>query len=897
MLQALDATLRNTRRIAQHLKDSKVLRRIKAVVPKADEAKLQDIMENSPVVTGRKVRAAKRTRNNKANNWLLYFQDTGATKVFKAKEPSIQLPYEVLPSNTPAPLMDQFHEEMASYYEKYPYDVPTGSLLARIWQGMILSRLTSRDPEIADIVVDTRGYRIHIIYIDSDTGEVKQARTGVEPTDDATKHVNVPPLGRVHLRSVGDRVGGTLTFEHVVPGTEPSYKRAPPELGTTTQKAQRDATDALRWIALQLTGTVCSVARMDVLIGRYRELVGLQPRIFKGIYGNEAMLYYRYVRRKQGITKILISSVVARDLGIGHIILTFDVHSMNASRVTPVTETALQLYCAGEDIRVMVIESAKSSDQVNMDISEGVPPSSRCDCDDTHASEEVHSCEGCDGPTICASREMDSAGRYVCKMCHTRDQTLLKDANPHHANLNKLMVNHSLQKSFRLECRFRGVDHASVPAKATLQAALLDPRLTVPNGKPASFTDSYTGKNYDNLGDERPAVGNNPSRRRVVPHQISVDACFARGAPDQKSFRHSTGNLEITTTACNTAKGRYLPGTIHEIGAYLRDPSDKNRAHLIKTLHSHTLVMLKERRSPSDHTSSGKSIYNKLAAEMLCGKPARGEKGPWEQRALKYTAHDIPPLMTGRNFWDTNTWDCLQACAKSISTFFGVELFKLKDATLWIGDDLTNPSDLNRNGVALFCMERLERMRLRCNKKWITTDTNETLYMEIVFQYCASHAQDGFSTWKEKYGDRLGLPLIMYWNSPLRLSVAHREHGFGMLTGWPSTPPTNVQERIDNDSTNNMLIESWYVNSCKLDMDEQLYGEMDDILRNVKIPKNRYDPSKAAPSGSAAMVFEDEDTDEIDDFEGEGFNDDTDDAAAAPGTPRALRAHLARSRR
>jgi hypothetical protein len=45
--------LKNTRRFAQHLEDSKVLRCVEAVIPKADEAKLQDIMESAPPVAAR----------------------------------------------------------------------------------------------------------------------------------------------------------------------------------------------------------------------------------------------------------------------------------------------------------------------------------------------------------------------------------------------------------------------------------------------------------------------------------------------------------------------------------------------------------------------------------------------------------------------------------------------------------------------------------------------------------------------------------------------------------------------------------------------------------------------------------------------------------------------------
>jgi hypothetical protein len=87
-------------------------------------------MESASLIAGRDIKAGLRKRNKKADTWLLYFKDTGATEVFKAKHPSIQVPYQVLPSDTSLALMGHFHDEMASYYERYPYTVPTGSLLA-----------------------------------------------------------------------------------------------------------------------------------------------------------------------------------------------------------------------------------------------------------------------------------------------------------------------------------------------------------------------------------------------------------------------------------------------------------------------------------------------------------------------------------------------------------------------------------------------------------------------------------------------------------------------------------------------------------------------------------------------------------------------------------------------
>ena len=45
----------------------------------------------------------------------------------------------------------------------------------------------------------------------------------------------------------------------------------------------------------------------------------------------------------------------------------------------------------------------------------------------------------------------------------------------------------------------------------------------------------------------------------------------------------------------------------------------------------------------------------------------------------------------------------------------------------------------------------------------------------------------------------------------------------------------SVLERIDNDHLNNMLIESWYMNSIKLAIVKEYYHQLDDLLCAVDI--------------------------------------------------------------
>lgn len=89
------------------------------------------------------------------------------------------------------------------------------------------------------------------------------------------------------------------------------------------------------------------------------------------------------------------------------------IDSLNAARATPVMDTIIQRFTSGEDIRSVWIEAAKMADLVNVDITDGISPSSRCDCDAKMARSELHACEGCTGPTTCATRALAFVQRKV----------------------------------------------------------------------------------------------------------------------------------------------------------------------------------------------------------------------------------------------------------------------------------------------------------------------------------------------------------------------------------------------------------------------------------------------------------------------------------------------------
>lgn len=693
-----------------------------------------------------------------------------------------------------------------------------------------------------------------------DTGAHKRLTVAANATKLAVGHVTVPALPVFQIHDTGNK-----TIIPVTPQT-PYHANAPKceKLGknqVTSQKLQHTAEDAVYWLSVQLQGLVATEQRMKDLLAMYRTSIGLQKasRMQTGLYGDEADLYWTYFIIRDHSTGVAPTLRIAKDLGLTRQELMLYVHSLNASRATPIMDTVIQLFCDGHEIRYVWLEAAKIADYVNLDIADGVPPSSQCDCTAEMTGTELHACEGCGNPTLCKIRAFDSKGRLVCVRCATRDRMGLgAHARPTNESLAASRARASFWRNFKNECRVNGMDPNSASSMQIFNTAWEELKKRLPGGGDTTqlsdqnmtdYVDEYTQLQYD-LGSEVGLVGNNPSRRRYVPHGITIDAVHRQGHPDQQGLKHSVKNLRITSNACQMEKGSFNAGAIHAIGEFKRLSPEKQATEvaqnqLINVTTEMAMVNCK-RRYINGGTGTAEQKYQKILAESTAGKLTPNEPGPWEQEAQQYVEKRVT-LYQGEDtsIWEDGSWDKAQECARSTAKYFGVTLYKLPDGTFWTGTKHSNPETLiDRNGIGQFCIERLARMRIICNKKWRTVDSWYALYREIIFQYCCSKTKKPQLQWlKKKYGDRLGLPLVLTKHNPLRMSVAHRTHGFGMVFGWTSGHPTDVQDRIDNDAKNNSLLEAWGNNSAKLDMAEDYYPDLDKILCAVNITdKSIYNP-------------------------------------------------------
>lgn len=136
---------------------------------------------------------------------------------------------------------------------------------------------------------------------------------------------------------------------------------------------------------------------------------------------------------------------------------------------------------------------------------------------------------------------------------------------------------------------------------------------------------------------------------------------------------------------------------------------------------------------------------------------------------------------------------------------------------------------------------RLKRMRDACNGKWLTIDTPKTIFLECILQEClrkmfvSKSDLDIKNALREKYKEFLGLPLDIHLKNPLTFAVSHRTHGKQMVIGW-QPGMESLQDRLANDKSNNILIETRTSNFRKWKFDEAFYPTLQELVTHIKSP-------------------------------------------------------------
>jgi hypothetical protein len=203
---------------------------------------------------------------------------------------------------------------------------------------------------------------------------------------------------------------------------------------------------------------------------------------------------------------------------------------------------------------------------------------------------------------------------------------------------------------------------------------------------------------------------------------------------------------------------------------------------------------------------------------------------------------NIPQKYVGppKGTWSSSTKDRISNITHEIVQWTRVFLPRRNECP-YFAHPTTMPSDWSWGTSYALSFERLERMRLGCNRKWETDDFAITIFLECIFQACVGQMiivhddpeSEKKNALKQKYTEFLGLPLdILYWN-PLTFAIAHRVHGQQMKTGWLSNPKSLTDRQ---DKHNNILIETRTSNFLKMNFPESVYPDLEALMLEIQMP-------------------------------------------------------------
>lgn len=462
-------------------------------------------------------------------------------------------------------------------------------------------------------------------------------------------------------------------------------------------------------------------------------------RRWRSIYGGHVLFRLNIERKELGIE---FGQKVLADIGFGNRRPRVRIKSFNANRATPALDALYQVYAGTGDVRLAILACAKAADQSNLDIREGISPTSRCDCDSEATNHVLHCCKICTAPTICKLRRHDQLNRLGYPSCLVVEEAKSKVSRPSGQTLAQRTIRRSFETSFDRECAIRpDIDRET--KDAIKSAGLNDLMQRLVNLRSAEYVDEYTGEKMEIAGEVPRPLGQNPSFRCVHPATPSVDAVHARSRSEAQPdvyLTHAESNLAITSMPLQYAKYSYAVGMLQVIAHYLNldNPSKSQEIDFLGVLHGFHLARLmipyfKVARNTGD---IDEKQYELELAQLIAGKVARADSA-LENNARRLTKRDFPKRLY---VWNEATRGRLQRLWRQIASKYGKTLAETTDGCPWpFAGEM--PKDWGWDSFYCLLHERKQRMLTDCNKHHETMDTEQSLFAEIIYQHCTNDPQ------------------------------------------------------------------------------------------------------------------------------------------------------------
>ncbi|KAK6436940.1 hypothetical protein LTR95_006873, partial [Oleoguttula sp. CCFEE 5521] len=458
-----------------------------------------------------------------------------------------------------------------------------------------------------------------------------------------------------------------------------------------------------------------------------------------------------------------------------------------------------------------------------------------CVCHGAQSNTTLHVCVKCIGNGLCATMKRDDQGRLFCGSCFRKDESVV-DAH----------VFAAMPSEHRLRYRVRQLLYAddTVPADKKKEVVELICRfLESKDYKDCKSPDVYSSGVSRSLYADSIVTGD-PSD----PLHGSLDGIWpVLLTGEDICAYHYPPNVGITAYYLNLLKSTWIPALVGlmRLSQDLRDRDNSDSEHmsLLDRIDHLYVVSRDEGGLPPSKTARMKSEPAKIRRllKRWAGRfdtPSVTEARKRFQRFLEgpSTPSARARLAQTSEFkrWLEQNKPRIDKLIAQIEDEFKSSGHRLKRSTVdgapwpFVGHHM--PREWSWNHLYRFFCFRYMRMRDVCNVKWKTIDTPETLLLECVYQHMATKGRDEF----------LGLPITIWLQHPLCLSIGHRHHGFQMRTGFNTLTPTDLKKHY-NASDSNILFETQCSNKAKWNFYEERYPAILDDLKLVDLKNDHYD--------------------------------------------------------
>jgi hypothetical protein len=703
------------------MQDSKLLR-IVAPYQRAEPAKLlQDFLQNPPLRGSSSWRwAMGEPSHQRADATTLRFvRGTKTSQDFKILRGGIAT--EIIPKDDPDAEEDiaTIGDTTVDLLNRLPVmDFQQGNLdeIFRVVAHAVLDK-----PLLLPLPYLNNEDVVPIIrYYDPDSGQVVTSRK-LRIRYDWFSDISIDDIPDVESSCRWTQAGGYIGAARTIvnqatkadgtlytPATIPANVLA--KFGDNAYKAEKWA----RFVICHLNGRAVSEHGLADMVHNLEDEHGIPSRRYRGSYGGK-QLFGSVVLSDTRAIRYYFNSWPSRDVsGILEEQIIAVVRTLDGILASTPLEVGKNHFIASGDVRVAALYLAEAADIINEQIFDQQFDFAGCSCDGPMSQVKTHYCQCCLRDRLCRTLELVGNAR-ICKRCES------KTAETSTSDVVESVMSRSVRKNHRRECQAlkKDVEHRNEKKRVDDMLDALKANYREGN----RWHDDYTSQ-------EREMAGTTGVRVHRDPFVPSVEAVEPYAMSHDGTMRvHTVENVAMTTSGFNFIKQRQILGFLVELAKF--DPS-----------RSHTPAEKEEFRQICDrlYLVNIKTPYTKKArtqgrglddlaadqAEWRSGRPAEGERGPWENILHRWAPDSAP--QPGACLWDDETCERLGALSDEIQEHYGVRLQKAPDGAPWIAPEGGErcPAGWGWSALSIIMTLREKRMRTVCNRHWLSKLTGSS---------------------------------------------------------------------------------------------------------------------------------------------------------------------------